>query len=73
MEDVLDLPGAVRLTARVEEYRDGRTPGDGMPPDNIVEVEIFQERDGTVITDPVRIAEVRDWISEHGGIGDATG
>lgn len=50
------LAGTTRLTARVAAYHNGREPiGE---PDEIVEVDLYFEADGTQITDPDRIASI---------------
>lgn len=53
------LIGTQRLAAHVACYDNGRTPDDGMPPDRIVETDVWLEADGTQVTDPVRIAAIR--------------
>jgi len=63
MED-RGLMGTQRLTAHVAAYHNNREP-DGNP-DEVVLVEIFAEADGTVITDPDRIAEVRAYQLAQG-------
>lgn len=57
------LTGAQRMTAHVAAYHHGRAP-DGEP-DEVVDVEVWLEADGTVITDPERIEEVRAWIADY--------
>jgi hypothetical protein len=58
MQHDVSLIGTQRITAHVAAYDNGRTPADGEP-DRIVEVEVWQEADGTVVTDPERIAAIR--------------
>ena len=60
----IDRLGATRMTAHVAAYDNGRTPEDGEP-DRVVEVEIWQEADGTVIDDNERIQEVKAWIEAN--------
>ena len=50
--------GTYRETVHIGKWQPGRTPQDG-PPDEEVAVEGFFEPDGTLITDPQRIAQVR--------------
>jgi len=50
--------GTYREAFHLAKWHPGRNPQDG-PPDEVVEVERFFERDGTMITDPERIAQVR--------------
>jgi hypothetical protein len=60
----MGLTGAQRMTAHVAAYHNGRTPDDG-DPDEVSETEVWLEADGTVITDPARIDEVRAWIADY--------
>jgi hypothetical protein len=48
-----------RETVTVAKYNNGRTPADGEPDDMLIGADIFTEGDGTVITDPGRIAAIR--------------
>ena len=60
------LIGTQRLTAHVAAYRNGRTPADGEP-DEVIEVELWREADGTEVTDPTRIAAIRARQHEQHG------
>lgn len=48
---------AVLMQSQIRKWEAGRTPADG-DPDEIVLLNQWQELDGTVITDPERIAEL---------------
>lgn len=48
--------GARKVRADVAKWENGRTPEDG-PPDAVVSAEQWQYEDGSVLTDPVIIAE----------------
>lgn len=51
------LAGTQRAVVRVDAYHNGREP-DGFP-DEVVEVELFFEADGTQVTDPERMAAIK--------------
>jgi hypothetical protein len=53
------LIGTMRQTVHVACYDGGRTPDDGLPPDRVLETELFFEIDGTQVFDPDRIAAIR--------------